>query len=366
MTTNKQLYSDLAIPAGEFLAEVLETRQISQAELARRMGRPIPAINEIVKGEKTITPETALQLEQVLGVPAHIWTGLETQCQLVRAHAKEKEQLAQELPLLNQVPFNALANLGFVAKTRDAFDKVRELQRFFAVSALSNMPKVRAYAPAFRCSGKRNASPYALAAWLKCGDVRAQSCETRPYSKDAITTSLSDLRALTVKSPEEFEPVLRRKLADAGVALVMLPHLPKTYANGATFWLSPEKAVLMMSIRGGWADIFWFSLFHELAHILLHDKRMTFIEDGANNPGVKRQEDEANSFAANRLIPESDYEKLLKLQIIGPPTVRSFAQEIGVHPGIIVGRLQHDGKLPQGSPLNRMRTRFVWKEPVKA
>jgi HTH-type transcriptional regulator/antitoxin HigA len=92
------LYSDLAIPPGEFLAEVLENRRISQAELARRMGRPIPAINEIVKGEKAITPETALQLEQVLGVPARIWTGLEARFQLVLARQKEERLLEQDLP----------------------------------------------------------------------------------------------------------------------------------------------------------------------------------------------------------------------------------------------------------------------------
>jgi HTH-type transcriptional regulator/antitoxin HigA len=165
-----------------------------------------------------------------------------------------------------------------------------------------------------------------------------------------------------MKQPEEFEPALRQMLADAGVALIMLPHLLKTYANGATFWLSPEKAVLMMSIRGRWSDIFWFSLFHELAHILLHDRRLTFIEGGNANPDVKRQEDEADVFAANHLISETDYAELLKAPVFGATAVQAFSQRIGIHPGIVVGRLQHDGRLSVGTPLNRMRARFIWEE----
>jgi HTH-type transcriptional regulator / antitoxin HigA len=82
MTTGNTIHSDLAIPPGEFLAEILENRRISQAELARRMGRPVQVINEIVKGKKAITPEIAIQIEQVVGVPAHIWTGLEAECKL--------------------------------------------------------------------------------------------------------------------------------------------------------------------------------------------------------------------------------------------------------------------------------------------
>ena len=362
MTTDRIFYSDLAVPPGEYLAEVLEEKGISQAELARRMGRPIPAINEIVKGDKAITSETALQLEQVLGVPAHIWAGLESQYQLVKARANEQAQLEKDIPLLKQIPFVELARLGFVKKTRIAFEKIKELQRFFGVSALANMPQVKAFAPAFRCSGKRKASPYALAAWLRCGEIKAREIETKPFSKEKLEAVLVEAKKMTSQSPEVYLPILKRMLAEAGVALVILPHLPKTYAHGATFWPGPEKAMVLMSIRGSWADMFWFSLFHELAHVLKHDKRLTFINDGDCNPEVKKQEDEANAFAGDQLIPAKAYDAFLQQEQFGAAAIRSFAREMGVHPGIVIGRLQHDNRLPVATALNRMRERYIWKK----
>lgn len=364
MATDNTFYSDLAIPPGEYLAEVLEEKGIYQADLARRMGRPIPAINEIIKGAKIITSETALQLERVLGVPAHIWTGLEAQYQLVKARANEQAQIEKDIPLLKEIPFNELAKLGFVKKTRIAIEKVKELQRFFGVSALANMPQVKAFAPAFRCSGKHQASPYALAAWLRCGAIKAREIETKPFSKEKLEAVLAEAKKMTCQSPSVYLPNLKGMLAEAGVALVILPHLPKTYAHGATFWSSPEKAVVLMSIRGSWADMFWFSLFHELAHVLKHDKRLTYINDGISNPDVQKQEDEANAFAGEQLISGEAYEAFLQAEQYGPNAIRAFAQQIGVHPGIIVGRLQHDNRLPMKTVLNRMRARYKWNNSI--
>ena len=361
MTTNPVYHSDLAIPPGEYLAEVLAARQISQAELSRRMGRPMQAINEIIKGDKAITPETAIQLEQVLGVPAHIWTGMEAEYQLVRARANEAQQVAGETSLLEEISYPHLVKMGVVPAVREGSEKIARLKEFFGVAALENLPQVKAYSPAFRVAGERKVSPYALAAWLRCGEIKAREIETKTYSKDGLERVLEQIRRMTNEPPETFEPALKSLLADCGVALVILPHLPKTYAHGATFWIAEDKAVLMMSIRGSWADIFWFSLFHELAHILLHDKRATFIEDGNNDPMIKRQENEANRFAADRLIPPAQHDDFAKIPLHTASAIRSFAQELGIPAGIVVGRLQHDGVIPQKTPLNGLRTRLKWK-----
>ena len=150
MTTDKVLHSDLVIPPGEFLTEILESRRISQAELSRRMGRPVQAINEIVKGEKAITSETAIQLEQVLGVPAHIWTGMEAECQLVRARAQEARQDTQETNLLDEISYPHLVRLGVVQTVRGGAERIGQLKAFFGVASLENLGQVRAYSPAFR------------------------------------------------------------------------------------------------------------------------------------------------------------------------------------------------------------------------
>lgn len=95
MATEKRAYSDLAIPPGEYLSEVLTVKGMTQAELARRIGRPTQAVNEIIKGSKAVTPANALQLERALGVPAHIWTELEGRYQLIKARQEERAQLRE-------------------------------------------------------------------------------------------------------------------------------------------------------------------------------------------------------------------------------------------------------------------------------
>ena len=222
------------------------------------------------------------------------------------------------------------------------------------------MAQVRTYSPAFRVSRKKEASPYALAAWLRCGEIRASAIETKPFSRDGLKAGLAEIRRLTNDPPARFASALKNALADYGVALVILPHLPRTYAHGATFWLSPGKAVVMMSIRGSWADIFWFSLFHELGHVLLHGNRMTFIEDGDSDPEVVKQEEAADRFAANVLIPPEKHAQLTSLPLATAERMVACARTMGIHPGIVVGRLQHDGLVSQMTPLNRLRTRLKW------
>ena len=135
MMIKQTVMSDLAIPPGEYLEEVLEEMEISQAELARRIGRPPQAINEIIKGEKAITPETALQLEQVLRVSANFWSNLEAEYRLVLAKKVQEVKAEEEIKIVGNYPYLDLCKLGLVEKTRDNLKKVTELRKFFAVSS---------------------------------------------------------------------------------------------------------------------------------------------------------------------------------------------------------------------------------------
>jgi HTH-type transcriptional regulator/antitoxin HigA len=297
MAIKKKIYSDLPIPPGEYLAEVITVKGITQAELARRLGRPVQAINEIIKGEKTITPATALQLERALDVPAHIWTGLESRYQLIKARLEEKKQIQKESCYLKQTPYKELASLDYVEKTQDDEHKVRELHRFYGVSSLANLPGVKAYEESFRCGGARQDSSYALAAWIRCAERRAWETPVGKFDKGKLRKSINDIRALSTRDSTEFVPKLKGFLARHGVVLVLLPPFPKTCAHGATFWIKPDIAVLLMSLRARWTHTSWFSLFHGIGHILLHGKRM-FIDGLKVPPELARQEKEADDFAA--------------------------------------------------------------------
>jgi len=366
MVTNKELHSDLPIPPGEYLEEVIAELGMTKDEFARRMGRPATKMSAIFKGSKAITPETAMQLEKVVGVPSNIWLGLESEYRLALAHQAEEKQIAEEIKLLTPFCYSELAKLGLVKKLSVRREKVRELQRFFGVASLDSVLQVRRYQAAFRVgkAGTAPTKPRAVASWLRMGELRGQKIPCKPFDRAKLESSLEEIRAMTLMRPEEFQERLTKLLAECGVALVIAPHFPGTKAHGATFWIGRDKAVLMLTIRGHWADIFWFSLFHELGHILLHGRRETFIEDDAVSRDQEQQEEEANVFARDQLIPPSAYKHFVGVGNFYPDAVAAFARKIGIDAGIVVGRLQHDGLLrPEWG--NKLRTRYVWVEEAE-
>ena len=366
MATSPQVQSDLAIPPGEYLAEVLADLGMSQADLARRMGRPEQIVSEIVGAAKRITSDTALQLERVTGIPAHIWTGLEEEFQLTKARSTAREQVASESAMVDLETYRVLARLGFVTTTRDRSTKVRELWRFFGVASLHNLAQLRTYGAAFRVSTAGGVSPNALAAWLRCGELLAADTPVEPFSASGLRTLIPELRSWTREPLSAAVPKVRAALAACGVVLVVVPHFPKTRAHGATFWVSADKAVVQMSLRGAWSDVFWFSLFHEIGHVLLHGKKQVFIEGDLHDPpDVAEREEEADAFASERLIPSRALDAFLAG---GAPTaarVVSFADQVGVAAGIVVGRLQHLGVL-RHDQLNSIRDRHVLTEAGEA
>lgn len=364
METKTVIHSSLAIPPGEYLAEVIGELGMTKDELARRMNRPATKLSLIFKGQKAITPNTALQLEKVVGVPAHIWTGLESEYRLTLARhqeKKEEERLKSEISLVPKFCYKELVKQGFVEKRTRSTEKVLELQRFFGVTSLKLVLQSRRYLAAFRCgkSGKSSRSPEAVAAFLRIGEKKAQRIKCAPFNKEQLVKALNDIRLMSLQQPKDFLEPMREKLANTGVSMVLCPHLPRTKAHGATFWLSRHKAVLMITFRGSWADIFWFSLFHELGHILLHERQAVILENDSMVPEMIKREEEADRFAADRLIPLRDYKDFISGGNFYPGAIRALAQRIGIDAGIVVGRLQKDGHLKREWH-NDLRTRYKW------
>lgn len=363
MTNRNEIHSDLPIPPGEYLEEVIAELGMSKDELAKRMNRPAAKLSAIFGGEKSITPETALQLERVVGVPAHIWTGLEAEYQLALARlhkANEQQRLKEESVLVPKFCYNELAKFGYVSTQNNRIEKVIELQRFFGVTSLHSVLVLKRYQTAFRAA-KVERSPEAIATWLRIGEIIGQKTMCAPFHASALEKAALELRALTLLHPQEFQPELLKRLSDAGVVLVISPHLPKTYAHGATFFLNQEKAVLMLTIRGSWADIFWFSLFHEIKHILSHlgKRNQIILESEEFDSENQKWESEANQFAADTLIPPEAYKSFVAAGAFFQNDIQHFAHQIGIHEGIIVGRLQHDGHI-QISWNNQLRARYKW------
>jgi HTH-type transcriptional regulator/antitoxin HigA len=362
MTIETNLISNLPIPPGEYLEEVLEELGMNKSELATRMGRPLAKLSAIFNGSKAVTPDTALQLERATGVAAHIWTGLETDFRLAQARQREElreEQCLEEVPLVTLFCYNELKKLGMVEAYTQAVDKVKALQDFFGVMSLKQVLELPRYQVAFRHKAQVESerSQEAVAAWLRVGEVVARKADCAPFDADRLKASLDELRAMTLKEPDQFSRELKETLAQAGISLVPCPHFPKTKAHGATFFLNPDKAVLMVTLRYNWADIFWFSLFHELGHILLHGQKAVILEGSEKN----QKEEEADVFARDALIAPKQWSAFIHRQAFGSRDISEFAKQAGVASGIVVGRLQHERYLEQ-SQGNELRTRYVFSK----
>ncbi len=348
---------DYAISPGWVLAERLEANGISQAELARRCGRSPKLISEIIAGKAPVEAETALQFEKVLGVDAGIWLGLEADYrlhQLRKAEAREAEASAE---WAQSFPVNLLVKRGAVRKVSSAGEQVTELLTFFGVASIEAWNvRNESVAVAYRHSPSFESNSYALAAWLRMADIKAERQTTNDYDRAVFTRALKELRLLTRAEIPQALVEARQLCRDAGVALVWEEPLPGTRLSGAARWLSPRKPMIALSGRHGSDDQIWFSLFHEAAHIILHSKKSVFVD--GDKAGDNGDEAEANAWAANFLIPQPAWQSFLAADAYrSEENIRNFASEQGIAPGIVVGRLQHEERLPWRSRLNRLKAR---------
>jgi HTH-type transcriptional regulator/antitoxin HigA len=356
-SSSNQYVPDYLVTPGEVLEEYLDAYGMSQAELAARTGMAKKTINEIIKGKASITSDTALKLERTLGRPAHFWSNMERQYQEDRVRLAEKERLKSHLDWLKKVPVNIMANRGWIKKCEDKSAQLEEVLRFFGIASPEQWETVwREHQVAYRQTQRFATCAESVSAWLRQGAIQARRIQCGPFNKRKFLEALESIRTLTRDEPEAFEPRLTELCAAAGVAVVFVPELPKTGVSGATRWLG-DKAVIQLSLRYKSNDQLWFTFYHEAGHIVKHGRKEIFIEGNGMDDA---KEEEADVFAANKLVPESALRRFLeKWDRRNHATIEAFAEQIGVAPGIVVGRLQHDGLMPH-SHGNNLKVPLRW------
>lgn len=354
MRNNTYLPDHVSLP-GESLQELLDERQMSQAELADRTGRPRKMINEIVKGKAPITPETALQLERVLGVAASFWGELERNYRDHLAREQEEQLLQDSADWLRWIPVRELIDRGWIAEREGGVEQAREVLNYFGVASPAEWEVVfRVPQASFRRSTYSESDAGALAAWLRKGEVEAQRIRCSAFERNQLERVLRHARNITTRPPDKYLSSLVKLCASAGVALVYVPELSTCRAYGATRWLSPTKALIQLSLRSMTDDLFWFTLFHQAAHLLFHGKRLTFLETEGKEWS---EEERADRYAEKLLIPANRLEPLREageVQRFSREDVLRLAQKLRIAPGILVGRLQREGWL-EPSDLNGLK-----------
>ena len=308
-----------------------------------------------------------MNLEAVLGEPARFWMQREANYREALARRARLDKAAEHADFLTRIPLGCMVRFGWVRRWTHSGAQVLEVLRFFGVASVDawndRYLDHACFAPAFRRSPTFPAQGGATAAWLRAVEVEVeQSGAVAGFDEGRLRRALRQLRCLTAQTElEELSGELTRICGDAGVVVAFVPAPQGCPVSGATFW-HRDRPVVALTLRHKTNDHLWFSFFHELGHVLLHGRRHAFLE-GTDVDGLDpAKEDEANRFAADILLPnQAAYDRLCERRPVSEADVRAFATSMEIAPGIVVGRLQHDGVIPFKSPLNRLKVSFRWR-----
>jgi HTH-type transcriptional regulator/antitoxin HigA len=360
---------DWVLPPGESILDIAEERGWTQAELAQRLGYSEKHMSQLINGKVPLTVDAAQRLERVVGSTMDFWLALEANYQKHKARLDAAERHACWVPWLEELPLKELMACEVIPKLRlDNKHKpglVDACLHFFGVATPDEWRSHYGGMQVAFCRSRPEQSDVgAISAWLRLGEQQAEKLDGPKYDKARFEKALHTIRGLTNKLPEVFEPQMRKLLHDAGVLLALVPAIPRAHVSGVARWLNPTRPLIQLSLYGKTNDKFWFCFFHEAAHILLHanskeDKKSIFLDDPNAAHTDDPCEDEANQWSGNFLIPFQYVQSLASLR--STVEVTDFAQHIGVHPGIVVGRLQHDKLIPP-SWMNDLKQSFRFTE----
>lgn len=354
---------DWAVAPGEILLEALQDRGMTQSELAHRMARPPKTINEIIKGKAAITAETAIQLERTLGISARFWTNLEATFRERMARQEAQEQLEANAAWSDSFPLKDLIRHRLIRQGATKAATLAELLSFFRITGPEAFERhwLNA-AAAFRSSPAFMASPKAVAAWLRWGEIEAaEIADAPPFDARRFRQLLDEIRSMTRRGP--FMQIVNRVKAmclEVGVIVVLTPEFEDTHLSGATHWVG-DRPVIQLSLRHKSDDHFWFTFFHEAGHVLSSPRRREFVDAAEFESTADHDADEeaANRFARDSLLPPDEYQAFVDAGDLSASAVHAFAQAQRIAPGIVVGRLQRDKKVPR-SHLNDLKKSIRW------
>lgn len=342
---------------GEHLAEQIEARGWSQANFARLADLTPKLVSTIISGRNPVTPETAIKFERVLGMKADIWIRLQANWDLSEARTRDRSMDANTEAWVRQFPIKELQARGRLPKKADVAALKDGLLGLLGIGAIDAYPqKLASLTVQHRQSRAHAFSPHHVAVWLMLGEEKASAMAVPSFDADRFLAAVRDIRTLTLAQPAVFQPKMTSLCREAGVALVFEKPISLTRLYGSARWLDRERAIIQMSLRMKTNDHFWWTFFHEAAHLMLHRGR-TFVEgeDGSNDP----LEHEANLWVEDVLIGRTRFDRFVASRPRSEVAVRRFAGDVGIHPGIVVGMLQHRGVLPHRN-LNKLKVRVTW------
>lgn len=363
MASNSGFSPNWCSPPGDTIRDILDDMDLPMAEFSSRMEKPLEWIEKLVTGHSEINHEISERLESVLGASSAFWMNREAQYREDFARLESEVSTMSEDEWLRLLPLKDMNDFGWLEAISNSSDKiVNSCLQFFDIPDVETWH--RKYndvlgTAAFRTSPTFDSKTGADAAWLRQGEIASESIDCKAWNAKRFEKQLSVIRALTKKkNPSIFIPDLQKLCAKCGVAVVIVRGPKGCRASGATRFISPNKALILLSFRYLSDDHFWFTFFHEAAHLLLHGKKALFLE--GPNMITTKEEEEANEHANVTLIP-TEFQPELRALRAEYKKVLKFARRVGISPGIVVGQLQHLG-LIKHNQLNKLKRRFEWSD----
>ncbi len=321
----------------------LAQRGWTQAELAAVMGRQSPEISYVLTGKRGLSAEIAVELAAALGETPHFWMQLEAKRVIGEVEAPS-EEIARRARMYERVPIAEMKRRGWLPRTNDVAELGRSVCDFYGIATIDADPQL---VVALRKTNPTEPPKKEHIAWAFRARQLAAAVPVGQYSEARLPALSTELRKLAA-FPSEAAKVSGVMQA-YGIRLVVVePLAGGGGVDGATFWLSENEPVIALTLRFDRIDNFWHTLMHELAHVKHRDLVIdTEIVGEDRVAPISETEQRANSEAAAMLISPSDLDDfILRLDpFFSKDRINRFANRIKMHPGIIVGQLQHRGKV---------------------
>ena len=342
---------------GFYLREYIEELEITQDEFSKRLGITAKQVSLILSEEANITTDIAYKLSKLLGTSVELWTNLQSKYDTYLININSVKEIEEEKKILNMIDSKFLVEMGIIDKNDSPEENLSKVRTAALVASLESLKRKDIYCYYRTAIEKEDKIENIVCKnfWVSIATQLAVREKVANFDENKLKENIITFRNMTIQNPLKFYPDLKKLLASCGVVFVLLPSLKNSNINGVVKWLDGNRVMMALNTRGAYNDKFWFSFFHELKHVLQKAKRKIIIgEENVEQNYEIALEREADEFAKNILIPQ---DKLDSFKTYTEYSIRKFAREINIHPGIVVGRLQKEGKIKY-SYLNNLKEKY--------
>lgn len=349
------MYKDLiAFHPGSYVEDIIDELNITQVEFADRLGTSAKTISKIISGEENISLDIANKLAKLTGISIKTWINLQTNYDL-KVMEIQNSQNEDEEKVSKSIDFKYFKDNKFVEnKKYSTKEKISKLRNLLNISSLSKLCEFNASVSYRNTQDFSEKSIINSNVMLELAINESRNITNNRYKKKKLEEALPTIRKMSLESPSTFYPELRKILLDCGIVLVALPKLTNANLNGATKKFKNGSVLLLITDRNKNADIFWFSLVHELGHIYNDD----FYSNYEDKEQYTLKEKTADKFALDFYIPQNDYDDFVVNDNFSKESIEDFSQSLGILPCILVGRLQKDRIIPYNK-MNVLRKKYI-------